>query len=422
MRMPDRLAEQIVQFLRLDESGAVADVEGFTARDWSRVLPWLDAGGLALYFLHRLEGRHGGSILPPAILTRLRQNQEDNRQRTKAFIEEMRVIHRRFAASEVEFALLKGYSLVPAYCPAPALRHQCDLDYLISENDVHLAGRVLHALGYSRLGRAPDSYTFARSTGDLPRRDNIYKAQLNYSVELHTTLWDNDEVAKLEQLPHAFECRQPYQVSGLIFPVLALEDQFIHQCMHVLSHVLQFWVRLAWLYEIAVFLQRMRADAAFWRAVQERIEGKAYVAKAVQLVTLLAASIFHVESPKMREGDSRTLRLWVNEYGHQWALHNLPGSKLSLFLFREFMDEKRWQRLQRQRLFPVHRPHSATPVNASRPRRGMRARLAECGYAGQRLAFHIRETWRYLCEKASWQRRLRRIEAPACAPLESVIR
>lgn len=421
--MPDRLAEQIVQFLRLDEDGVVADLQGFTPRDWSRVLPWLDASGLALYFLYRLEGRNGGSILPPPVLTRLRQNQEDNRQRSNAFAEEMRVIHRRFAASEVEFAVLKGYSLVPAYCPAPALRHQCDLDYLIAENDVHLAGRVLHVLGYSRVSQAPDSYTFARSTGDLPRRDNIYKAQLNYSVELHTTLWDNDEVAKLEQLPHALERRQSFQVSELIFPVLAPEDQFIHQCMHVLSHVLQFWIRLAWLYEIAAFLQRMRADAAFWRTVQDRIEGKPYIEKAVQFVTLLAASIFHVESPKIQEGASRTLRLWVNEYGHQWALHNLPGSKLSLFLFREFMDEKQWQRLQRQRLFPIHRPHSATQVNASRPRRGMHARFAECRYAGQRLAFHLRETWRYLCEKASWQRRLRRIEeGPACAQLERVMR
>ncbi len=405
--MPSRLEEQIIEFLRYDQAGDASVPEGFPTWEWKRVLPWLDASGLALYFLNRIETLNAGSVLPPAVLTRLRQNRRDNRERASAFIEEMRTIHQSFDASGVEFAVLKGYSLVPEYCPVPDLRHQCDLDYLIAENNLHRASSILHAMGYSRVRKAPGTYTFSRSTGDLPSRDNIYKAGLNYSVELHAALWDNEDVAQLERLPEVLGRRQMHQLSGLAFPILAAEDRFIHQCTHVLSHVLQFWIRLAWLYEIATFLNEARSDAGFWRMVQNRIGGRVYIAKAVRLVTLLAATVFAAQAPEIQGGDYPALELWVNDYGRQWALHNIPGSKLSLFLFPEFVGENQWRRLRRQRLFPLRRSHSATQLSASEPRLSLGAGLAEFRYAGQRLAFHMRETWRYLRQERQWQQRSR---------------
>jgi hypothetical protein len=191
-----------------------------------------------------------------------------------------------------------------------------------------------------------------------------------------------------------------------VFPVLAPEDRFLHQCMHVLSHTLQFWIRLAWLYEIAGFLRRMSTDVAFWGLVQRRIGSRDYIAKAVDLVTLLAVVIFRVDPPVLPAGNSPCFQLWTNEYGSRWALHDLPGSKLSLFLFPEFMGEGQWRTLERQRLFPVHRPHSATQLNAAAPRRSLRAHLAEYFYASQRLRFHAREAAVYLREKPRWRRRL----------------
>lgn len=403
--MADRLKQKVIEFLRYDKPFPVALLDSFRLRDWQQLLPWLDASGLAFYFLKHLEGLDGTGVLPPPILVRLQRNREDNRERSSRFLEEMRLIHHRFDSSGVDFAVLKGYSLVPEYCSDPASRHQCDLDYLVAEEDVHLAGDVLRVLGYSRAHSAPASFTFTRRAGDLPRRKDIYKAGLNSSVELHPSVWDNNDVAKLEQLPDIWTRCQSHQVAGLVFPVLSPEDQFIHQCTHVLSHVLQFWLRLAWLYEIASFLHSMRSELVFWRAVQDRIGQREYIGKAVHLVTLLAATIFGAEAPQIN-GDYPVLRLWVNRYGQQWAMHNLPGSKLSLFLFPDFMGRNRWQRLQRQRLLPVHWPHSATQLNPAEPRRSWAARLAEYRYAVQRLAFHIREGWRYLREKPNWQRRL----------------
>lgn len=405
--MPYRLAKHIVAFLGHGERCAsVSALEGFSARQWKRALPWLDSSGLALYLLNRIEDLNAGDVLPPPVLARLRQNQDDNRERTAALMEQMRVIHQRFFAYGIEFAVLKGYSLVPDYCPLAAVRHQCDLDYLVASDHLDRASHILHGMGYSRVRRSPGTFTFSRSTGVLPSRDEIYQPALNYSVELHTSLWENDEVAVLESLPRVLEQRQFHQASSVVSPVLAPEDRFIHQCMHVLSHMLQFWIRLAWLYEIASFLRRPSTDAAFWRLVEKRIGGREYVAKAVRLVSLLAARMFSIETPLLRADDYPSLELWINDYGSRWALHDLPGSKLSLFLFREFMNEEQWRRLERRRLLPVHRPHAATQLNAAEPRRSLRAHVAEYFYALQRLRFHAREAVVYLWEKPRWQQRL----------------
>ncbi len=405
--MPRRLTEHIVSFLGYGErGGSVSELLGFSARQWKRALPWLDSSGLALYFLNRIEDLNAGDVLPLPVLARLRQNQEDNRERTAALMEEMRAIHQRFFAHGIEFAVLKGYSLVPEYCPAAALRHQCDLDYLLAPDHLDRAGHILQGMGYSRVRRSPGTFTFSRSTGDLPSRDQIYQPAVNYSIELHTSLWENGEVAVLESLPQVLARRQFHQVSGLVFPVLAPEDRFLHQCMHVLSHALQFWIRLAWLYEIASFLKATSTDVAFWRRVETRTGDREYIAKAVHFVTLLVEQIFRVDAPVLRTGDYPALELWSGEYGSRWALHDLPGSKLSLFLFPEFMSEEQWRRLERQRLFPVHRPHSATQLNAAEPRRTLRAQLAECFYAWQRMRFHVREAAVYLWEKPRWRQRL----------------
>ena len=405
--MPCRLAEHIVAFLGHGErAGSVSELLGFSPRQWKRALPWLDSSGLALYLLNRVEDLNAADVLPPPVLARLRQNQEDNRERTAALMEEMRAIHQRFFAHGIEFAVLKGYSLVPEYCPAAALRHQCDLDYLVASDHLVRAGDILRGMDYSRVRRSPGTFTFSRSTGDLPSRNQIYQPAVNYSIELHASLWENDEVAVLESLPQVLKRRQFHQVSGLVFPVLAPEDRFLHQCMHVLSHTLQFWIRLAWLYEIAGFLRRFSTDAAFWRLVERRIGNREYIAKAVHLVTLLAVRIFGVDPPVLPAGNSSSFQLWADEYGSHWALHDLPGSKLSLFLFPEFMSEEQWRTLERQRLFPVHRPDSATPLNAAAPQRSLRAHFAEYFYASQRLRFHAREAAVYLREKPRWRRRL----------------
>ena len=421
--MPSRLPQHIVGFMRRGETGGnPAHLDHFGLAEWQRALPWLDSSGLALHFLHKLETLDAESVLPCSVRARLQRNFADNAQRNAALAEEMRAIHAHFEARTVNFAVLKGYSLIPEYCSMPALRHQCDLDYLVAQDHLSSATHGLRALGYVRVRKSPGTFTFSRSIGHLPGRGEIYKPGLNVSVELHTSLWDNNDVAVLESLPQVLARRRMHQACGLVFPALAREDLFIHQCMHVLSHILQFWIRLSWLYEIATFLSAARTDSRFWRAVDGRIGDASYIARAVGFVASLAAEVFGGEPLPAWSDIPDPLRLWVSQYGLPWAMHDLPGSKLSLFIFREFMNEEQWRDLARRRLFPFHRPHSATQVSDLHPRRSLRAHFAESRYAGQRFIFHCREAWHYFRERPRWRRLLARSESMSRESLEAVLR
>jgi len=87
------------------------------------------------------------------------------------------------------------------------------------------------------------------------------------------------------------------------------------------------------------------------------------------------------------------------------------------------MSEEQWRTLERQRLFPVHRPHSATQLSAAAPRRSLRAQLAEYFYASQRLRFHAREAAVYLREKPRWRQSLELLRQDSSSnQLEAVLR
>ena len=82
-------------------------------KEWTDLLRWLDTSGLALYFLDRLKELDLLELLPPAVLTRLRQNLADNTERINEMIAESAEIQRRFQEARLSYAVLKGFSLCP---------------------------------------------------------------------------------------------------------------------------------------------------------------------------------------------------------------------------------------------------------------------------------------------------------------------
>ncbi len=53
-----------------------------------------------------------------------------------------------FNNAGVRYAVLKGLSLVPEFCPYAPLRHQGDFDYLVDPNSLEAAQRILAEAGY----------------------------------------------------------------------------------------------------------------------------------------------------------------------------------------------------------------------------------------------------------------------------------
>src|ERR1700744_241371 len=80
----------------------------FTASDWQRTYHWLDASGMALYFLDKVESLHMESGLPAGPLDRVWRNPADNRQRSSSMFAEFAALNGSFQAAGLVYANLKG--------------------------------------------------------------------------------------------------------------------------------------------------------------------------------------------------------------------------------------------------------------------------------------------------------------------------
>ena len=124
------VVEAVVGTFRDPIERSIERLGAFTYPDWVRSYHWLDASGMAIYFLHQLEILGIEGAIPVATLRRLRQNLVDNRRRTAALLAEFTAINRGFQQAGLRYCNLKGFTLLPDSCPDPVLRCQLDLDFL----------------------------------------------------------------------------------------------------------------------------------------------------------------------------------------------------------------------------------------------------------------------------------------------------
>src|SRR5512140_356324 len=121
--MNRQLAKAIVECFRADARGAER-LHQFPLRDWHSTKSWLDASGLAIYFLQRVRELGIEGVLAPSFAAELRRNAEDHKNQVDQQFAEFASVVKAFQEHEIPFAVQKGFSLVPEYCPDPALRLQ----------------------------------------------------------------------------------------------------------------------------------------------------------------------------------------------------------------------------------------------------------------------------------------------------------
>lgn len=418
--MNQALAGEVVSCLRVGGASelSLARLRAFGRLEWAGSLSWLDQSGLALYFWQRLKELGAESAIPLQLQARLAKNLEDNRLRVAEMAEEFDQLNLHFGEAGVEYAALKGFALIPEYCPEASLRTQYDYDYVVRPQSLDRAEQVLRAAGYIRKKLGEDHpVVYYRPTLPLPLpscAEGLFSAQLQRTVELHLRLGYAEQEKICLGAPEDALDRAGWRTwEGRSFRGLTDEDALSFQVLHAFRHILHNWCRLSVFLEIAHFLERRSADSEFWRRFAERAGGLPRMADAGGVVLSLVARLFGGRVPGAlsawtTEPLPPALTLWVERYGVFSALENFSGNKFSLFLHREFIqDPDAWRAIQRRRLLPLHWPHRVAQATSPQLRSRLKAGRKQGFHSLRRLAFHGAAVFRYFFELPRWNRVLR---------------
>ena len=417
--MRQSLAGEIVRFLGVSSGACNLETPSrwstLSRRQWDRVLDWLDLSGLALLFWSRLEDAGAEGAVPGEVGEELARSLDDHRQRITSMTAEFNAINQCFERAGIRYAALKGFALIPDYCPDAALRTTYDHDYLVSPDNVDRAEQALAAAGWVRKQERVDHplvYFHAASPVWSPiERDDLYSPSFPRTIELHHCLWESEGLGICADLPEDMLASSRVRSGqGLRFSVLAEEDELMFQVLHAFRHILYNWCRLCSLRDVAYFLENRSWDAAFWERFSNRISGREPLPEITGVVFLLATELFGASIPPRIGAETvetlpRALALWVEQYGRDSALDNFSRNKFGLFLHREFVhDPAVWRRVRRKLLFPMQRPNKAAVAGTTQLSARLSAAWKQALYGGKRVVHHLMAALRYGCESYRWQR------------------
>ncbi len=359
-------------------------------------LRWLDHSGLALYFFAQL--RYAGELrnVPLDIQEALSRRFRSNRIRMEDMLAEFAKVNSELTHRGIPHAFLKGFTLIPAFCPDPVLRHQSDIDILVSLESVPQAIHLLTACGYARKSsNASGEIRFATPLRHVPSlHDDLYGKPLHWEVELHTSIWEETGHASIS-VPHdCLERASNRALRGIHFTSLSTKDMFLMQVLHAFSHLLGSWVRVSWLWEMHYFLQKHAKEEELWLAIKARAGDAVILRKALGLTLGLTTKLFETPIPEvLKDWCIETLpdrvHTWIRHFGAQWALSELNGSKLTLFIHQEFLSgAKNWQAYFLRRLIPLPGRPSLGPIEASDVKTQLKGSAAQVMFTCRRMAFH----------------------------------
>lgn len=388
-----------------------ANLSEFTARDWQRILFWLDSSGLALYLLDRLTDLNWLECLPEQVSARLQRNLMDNRERTSALLQETTAIGHAFQKNGINFAILKGCTLVPECVPRAELRFQGDIDFLVAENDATAALHVLNGFGYALHTDGGQTLELKAGAPGVSKIGNLYKVHLQRAVELHLTpcVPSTDEVSRQNRLARAVF----RSIEGYKLPTLSPADLVIDLAQHLLKHLCFEHTRASWLLEFRRCVVTHRDDDEFWRELKRIATNEPQSEIALGIVLLLASRVFGEFAPKDLTGWTvdrlpAGIRLWVEMFGSRALLADFPGSKLYLLLQRQLYESSGSERVSSRRIiFPLHWPRKITLSYTKEPLFSRMIRFrAQIYFSLFRLRFHVVEGLRYTMEARRWKRHL----------------
>jgi hypothetical protein len=407
-RADKRVVEAVIGTFSDPMEKSAQRLAGLPHRSWVRSYYWLDASGMALYFLDRLKALGMEDSLPAPTLARLEQNLTDNRMRSADMFVEFCLLNQAFQSAGVQYANEKGFSITPESCPDPTLRYQLDFDFLVDGRYLNRCREILEARGYVLTMATSAEWQFEAGSSELVRIEDLYKPKPRRSVELHFTCSDDDahEPTRDERLDRLVQRIW----NGQSFPVLSSVDQFVHHSLHLLRHLRTPSTRPAWFLEYKRHMTAHCDEWQFWDEVRQRSQAFRDAPLAIGLATLLSTQLFGGRAPaQLNEWTidrlSSSIRLWADRYGRRAVLADSPGTKLHKLLEGEIVREGHSLRTKKPSLSQYYK---GTQVCHAEPEDGwgrrLRHRYYQACYILFRIRFHLVEGLHYFIEHARWKR------------------
>lgn len=376
----------------------------FAPRRWKRNFHWLDASGLALYFLQKLRSLKIDDAIPESVLSQLERRHADNEQRTASLFDEFVRLNTALTGAYVQYVNLKGFTHVPDYCSNPSLRYQMDCDFLIEARDATRCCDILRLLGYSIVAANHHVIELKTVGADTPRICDLYKATPQRVVELH--LCDDSRPDRHSSL---LQRSRLLQIRGGEYPALPAEEMFLAQTSHLFRHLRSEWTRISWLLELKHFVAARHNDALFWQAVRLRADhdqqGTVAVGASLQIAQKAFGQLACDELTNWSvERLPPAVALWIERYGDEVLVSDFPGSKLYLILEQALCDGRQTRFMIRRRLFPRRTPAKFVASPSHNPMQQLKVGWVSCRYFFFRLRFHMAAGSQYFVESWRWKR------------------
>ncbi len=402
-----------------------------SASQLRRLLRWLDESGLALYLLTQFQDHEVLGDVPKEFSEALESRLDANQARTVVMLDEFTRLVESFNRNGVRFCALKGFTLTPEFCRAAHLRHQTDFDFLVAPDSFESAKHALQSCGYEQGETTePGEVTFATPLRHIPSpHDDIYAIPRHREVDLRTTLRLSAHGVSIEApIAPSFDSLENKLLSGIPFPTLPPKEVFCLQVMHAFRHFLGSWVRLSWLFEIGYFIDRHYRNDDLWPAIVDRMGLDEKTRNAFGLVISLTKTVFPRPIPGplaawcLHSLPSR-IELWVARFGVKTATACLAGTKFTLLVHREFIDDRDfWTSYVRDRIFPIGRRSSIGRIATTDTGTRIQATVSQWRHTMRRSIFHAHSLFPLLLEAIRFKWALRSIERQRVLVSEALTR
>jgi MFS family permease len=385
-----------------------------THQEWEQVFDFTNTGGITL-----LAATLCREELAPELAGRIDRDISRNTERLRRLRSELDGISRRLAEDNIEFLLLKGFSIGPEYTLERRLRMHGDIDLFVPSSSVQRANASVISLGFepsSNSKRLPADHlpSLTRMTGWRWRGDR-FDPEIPPSVELHFRFWDTET----ERFPapgvEEFWHRRVEQ-DGL--PVLHPADRLAYATLHLLRHLFRGSARANHVYEIARFLDTQAENDSFWSTWRDlhpeplrRLQAMAFRLAATWFGCRMASE--PAEEVDRLPGD---VLAWFEKYAASPVEALFHPNKHELWLHLAMLDRARDRRqILVRKIFPFTLPNfggGCVPANEITFRIRWEHRIRHATYLASRTAHHVRALPVVLWHSLLWKCRASQLTMP----------